>query len=101
MRFLQKPLPEDLNEAEIPDWNRDVWATACKLVSKMSVRELLDWTDLAGNGMAKSLQDYQRWKTPDSLLDTRRALIQMYALTQELILRDVAERAVEHRPGRE
>ena len=101
MRFLQKAEPENLTDAEIPGWNRGIYAKASKSVRTMSVRELLDWTDVAGTGMAKCLMDYRRGRDLASLCELRNTLITMYALCDELLLRDKAENTVKHRPGRE
>ena len=101
MKFLQKAEPENMTDAEIPGWDRDNHRKAGKRVYVMSVRELLDWTDVAGTGMAKCLQDYRRGQDLASLLEMRNTLVTMYALNEELLLRDAAEGAVKHRPGRE
>jgi hypothetical protein len=101
VRFLQKPEPENLDSEEIPGWDKVTYRKACKRVRVMSVRELLDWTDVAGSGMARCLMDYRKQQDMASLLEVRNTLITMYALVTELMVRDETRNTLAHRPGRE
>jgi hypothetical protein len=79
----------------IPGWDAEVWRKSQRRVQKMSTRELLSWTDVAGSGMARGLRDYQSDDTgvdgAVSLLEIRETLVTMYALVHELLIREDAD----------
>lgn len=59
-------------------------------VRRISTTELLDWTDVAGSQMAKGFMDYRRYGHVESLEEVKLGLLQLRALTEELIERHEA-----------
>jgi hypothetical protein len=46
-------------------------AKAKRRVRKTATGDLLDWADQAGSGIAKALDDYRRFSTPESLTEAQ------------------------------
>lgn len=51
-----------------------VRAKAFERMDRLSRTEILDWSDMAGSGVARALQDYRRHETPESLEEARMGL---------------------------
>lgn len=45
-----------------------------KRVARLSEPELLDWADVAGSGIARTLREYQRCHDPELLQEAREAI---------------------------
>lgn len=56
-------------------------------VKLMQSYDLLEWADVAGSGMSKGFMDYRRHSYVESLREIRSTLMQLVALTDELIER--------------
>ena len=84
-----KELRDELKKLQrIKDiWDSKEYNEAVKKVSRMSTTSMLDWIDVAGSGMAQGFSDYRRHGDLDSLYEIRRAISQIQALTEELIIR--------------
>ena len=68
-------------------WDSKEYNEATKKASRMSTTSMLDWIDVAGSGMAQGFSDYRRHGEIESLYEIRRAVSQIQALTEELIIR--------------
>lgn len=84
-----KELREELKKLQrIKDiWDSKEYNEAVKKASRMSATSMLDWIDVAGSGMAQGFLDYRRHGEIESLYEIRRAVSQIQALTEELIIR--------------
>ena len=69
--------------AEDKEWNR-----LLAVVAKMSTFALLEHMDVSGSQMAKAVLDYRKDDSEDwPLLEIRRGLRELEAVTEELLLR--------------
>lgn len=84
-----RELREELKKLQrIKDiWDSKEYNEAVKKASRMSTTSMLDWIDVAGSGMAQGFSDYRRHGDIESLYEIRRAISQIQALTEELIIR--------------
>lgn len=58
-------------------------------VSRLSEGELLDWADVAGSGIARTLREYQRSHEPELLQDAREAISALQGVIDTLADREM------------
>lgn len=58
-------------------------------VDGLSSREILDWCDNAGTGVALAINDYRKEGAKDSLLDAQNGLIALLGCVEVLLTRDI------------
>lgn len=84
------PAPRSYDEQYTPE-HVQALRTARRRVSKMSTRQMLDWADSAGSGMARAIDDYRKDRDVISLEEVRTALVALSAVIDELEARQDAE----------
>jgi len=60
-----------------------------KRVSRLSEGELLDWADVAGSGIARTLQDYHRGHEPELLQEAQEAVSALQGVIDTLAEREL------------
>jgi len=58
-------------------------------VSRLSEGELLDWADVAGSGIARTLRDYQRSHEPELLQEAQEAVSALQGVIDTLAEREL------------
>jgi hypothetical protein len=58
-------------------------------VSRLSEAELLDWADVAGSAIARTLRDYQRSHEPELLHEAREAISALQGVIDTLSEREL------------
>jgi hypothetical protein len=53
-------------------------------MERLSSAEILNWADMAGSGIARTLQDYRRHETPESLEEAKSGLLALLACVDVL-----------------
>lgn len=61
---------------------------ARKRLQRLKTVEILDWCDQAGSGMFRTLDDYRRLGTQESLLEAKIGLEALLDAVEELLERD-------------
>lgn len=58
-------------------------------VARLSEGEILDWADVAGSAIARTLRDYQRTHEPELLEEAREAISALQGVIDTLAERDM------------
>ena len=66
-------------------------AKARRRVRKTTTPELLDWADQAGTGIAKALDDFRRYNTPESLQEAAEGVSALAGVVDVLCDRQVVK----------
>lgn len=61
-----------------------------KRVARLSEAELLDWADVAGSGIARTLREYQRSHEPELLHEAREAISALQGVIDTLTQREMS-----------
>lgn len=61
-----------------------------KRVARLSEAELLDWADVAGSAIARTLREYQRSHEPELLQEAREAISALQGVIDTLTQREMS-----------
>lgn len=67
----------------------DVREKVAKRVSRLSEVEMLDWADVAGSAIARTLRDYHRSHEPELLQEAREAISALQGVIDTLTEREM------------
>ena len=65
-------------------WDQRLYSKARTRASKLEIQELLDWSDIAGTGMAQALRVFRKERQTDILDEVRIALITLAAAVDDI-----------------
>lgn len=71
-------------DAFLTDDEQALYDTAVRRFAKLPKLDILDWTDQAGSGMARALDDYRRLGMPESVAEAKMGALAVLAAIRVL-----------------